>query len=203
MTENATDFLNKLRFNTAPLHKSIELLPVSISLLSNNITLQDYRNYIIILYGFVKEFELSLYPQIQFVIDDLESRKKTFLLYNDLQTLGIEPAEVETIMDNFFKTNNTIAGTLGCMYVMEGATLGGQIISRHIEKMLGNSVTGSLKYIKAYGTNTGYMWKKFLESFCELAVIKQQQDEAIKGAVKTFSLLEKWMIDQSKALTKV
>lgn len=200
MTEGANEFLHKLRHDTAPFHKSIEQLPISSLLLSKEVSLKNYRDYLIVLYGFVKEFEIYIYPQVQHVIDDLESRRKTELLCKDLQSLSIDPEKIKTIDDPFFKQDHTIAGALGCMYVLEGSTLGGQLISRHLGKILGEPVTGSLTYLKAYTTNTGSMWKKFLNTFCELTVRVGHQDKAIKSSIATFEMLEKWMIEQSKML---
>lgn len=202
MTKAATDFLQELRNRTEPFHKSIEQLPISSSILSKEVTLRNYRDYLIVLYPFVKEFEASVYPQVQHVVADLESRKKTALLFNDLQSLGIQPEELDIFDDVFFKQNDTVAGALGCSYVLEGSTLGGQFISRHLEKVLGENVTGSLGYLKAYTTKTGSMWKNFLNTFCELTVREGHQDEAITSSIGTFQLLEKWMIKQSIFLLK-
>ncbi len=202
MTQAATDFLQELRNRTEPFHNSIEQLPISSSLLSKEVTLRNYRDYIIMLYPFVKEVEASIYPQVQHVVADLEGRKKAALLFSDLQSLGIQPQEIDTFDDAFVKQNQTVAAALGCMYVLEGSTLGGQLISRHLEKALGERVTGSLSYLKAYTTKTGSMWKNFLNTFCESTVRNGHQAEAITSSIKTFQLLEKWMIKQSIVLLK-
>lgn len=198
MTEAAIYFLNTLRNYTAPYHKSIEQLPLSSLLLSQEVTLHNYRYYLIVLYGIVKEFEINIFPRIQHVLDDIESRRKSELLCKDLQSLGIEPENIITIDPTFFKNIHTIAAAFGCMYVIEGSTLGGRLICKHLEKVLGASVTGSLNYLKAYSDKTGSMWKKFLDTFCELAVRNHHQAEAIKSSIETFQILEKWMVEESK-----
>lgn len=198
MTEAANNFLLKLRRHTAPYHKSIEQLPLSSLLMSKEVSLQHYKDYLIILYGFTKTFERYFYPKLEHEIPDLENRRKTEFLFDDLQSLHVQPEQIQTIDEKIFDVNYNEATILSAMYVMEGSTLGGQIISQHLEKMLGQSVAGSLKYLQAYNTKTGSMWKAFLNIFCEITITPSQQNEAVEGAIKTFMLLEKWMVEQSK-----
>ncbi len=197
MTAAATDFLNELRQATDAWHKSVEQLPISSLLLSRQVNLDNYADYLIVLYGFVKEFEITVYPRVIQVIDDLDSRKKTELLVYDLLSLGINPAEIKTNVEPTYIQDLNLASALGSMYVMEGSTLGGQLISRHLENILGDSVKGSLTYLKAYNSNTGSLWKKFLQTFCELTVTNNYQASAIKGATETFRDLHQWMSAQS------
>ena len=49
------------------------------------------------------------------------------------------------------------------MHVLKGSTVGGELISEHLSKILGNSVDGKTTYLTAYTSQTGSMWKKILQ----------------------------------------
>ena len=64
---------------------------------------------------------------------DFASRQKVHLLERDLIALGVPLPLVKkskTLPDVV-----DLAFAIGCLYVLEGATLGGQIISRHLAKL--------------------------------------------------------------------
>ena len=110
------------------------------------------------------------------------------LLQQDLQELESFP----TVRDEIFTENFTnLPAAWGAMYVMEGSTLGGQLILKHLKKKLGEDFNSV--YFSAYGTHTGTYWKRFMEHLAEVASSNQWEDAIIQGAVKTFSLLDMWM----------
>jgi heme oxygenase len=56
----------------------------------------------------------------------------------------------------------------GCLYVMEGSTLGGKIIYNILKKQLGLSDSAGASFFYGYGPATGEKWKTFgasLEAF--------------------------------------
>ncbi len=188
------EFLLQLRNQTADSHKALEQNPLSVLLMSEEITLPDYGDYLKSLYGFVYGFERSVFPMLHKSIDDLPARLKTHLILEDLKTL--QPADIKgnIIEENIFnRYYNDLPSALGGMYVLEGSTLGGQIIHRRLHKTLGTSIAGKTLYINAYGGQTGSMWKKFLQQFCEASVHTGQEEKVIESAVRTFTLLDEWM----------
>ena len=76
------------------------------------------------------------------------------------------------------------AGALGLLYVVEGATLGGQVISRRLEV--------KLAFFRGYGEATGRMWR---ETSARLRAVSNPaaQDEAVRSAVSCFTLLRRWL----------
>ncbi len=74
---------------------------------------------------------------------------------------------------------------LGCLYVLEGATLGGQVISRHLAK-LGIGPENGGRFFNGYGARTGEMWKSFQTSATAYCVTHDQISEAVDGAKWTF-----------------
>jgi heme oxygenase len=87
---------------------------------------------------------------------------------------------------------NTQARRLGVMYVMEGSTLGGQLIARHVERVLGLSEGQGNAYFRGHGARTGTMWKEF----CEVLQtrVPDSEAEAVMGAAKEmFAVFGSWM----------
>jgi heme oxygenase len=56
----------------------------------------------------------------------------------------------------------TSADVVGVLYVMEGATLGGQIVHRALGPRLGLTPERGLAFYTAYGAATGPMWRAFV-----------------------------------------
>jgi len=185
-------FLQNLRSRTASHHSLLEQNSASKKLLDNQVTVADYAAYLSLLYGFVKGFEKNVFPLLQHSIIDIEERCKTHLLVSDLKGLGIDEASIDFLPDHFFlEVYQSNAEALGGMYVLEGSILGGSIISKHLQKILGIEATiGKSNYFTAYGSETGSRWKLFLESFCHAS--SGIEEEVIESALQTFSTLNQW-----------
>ena len=56
---------------------------------------------------------------------------------------------------------NNAAKALGCLYVLEGATLGGVLIARHVRASLGFDGDAGSAFYLGYGPRTGAMWRGF------------------------------------------
>ena len=72
---------------------------------------------------------------------------------------------------------------MGALYVLEGATLGGQVIIKRLKKNEPFS-TLPLAYYNVYADHTGVMWTQFLEN------INQYEDhsDTLQGAQKVYHL---------------
>jgi heme oxygenase len=84
------------------------------------------------------------------------------------------------------------AQALGSMYVLEGSSLGGQILSRHFEKTLGVRPDSGCRYLSAYGSDTGVMWK----IFCEVLESRPTAEvpQMTLAAVETFQILHECLL---------
>lgn len=185
-----TTFLMRLRGKTANSHQLIEQNNVSQSLMSQNVTTIQYAQYLSKMYPFVQGFEKIVFPLLKHYEPlQLDDRRKSHLIESDLALLNYNGVQLHE-NDELFSTHyQTSAAALGGMYVLEGSTLGGQIISRHLSKILGNSVDGKTTYLTAYKGQTSSMWKNFLQLLCSESDRHGLEEELIDSALNTFSLL--------------
>jgi heme oxygenase len=77
------------------------------------------------------------------------------------------------------------------MYVVEGSTLGGQVIQRSIEAA-GLGLEG-LSFLDPYGARTGERWRAFLRILDEATVTSSHADAALRGARAGFRHAELWL----------
>ncbi len=77
------------------------------------------------------------------------------------------------------------------MYVVEGSTLGGQVLSRHFADRLGVSPDRGGGFFHGYGEATGRMWM----AFAGLAASRPESETgpAIDAAIATFEALGDWL----------
>jgi heme oxygenase len=148
----------RLRIETAADHRAAE---ESLPLMNENLCREEYVAFLLGIYGVVSAWEryaASFAPLWLQGIVSVRQRKQ--MLEDDLAWFGIAHAhQIQTMLP---KISNE-AGLLGSMYVMEGSTLGGQLISRHVTRVLGLHEGRGDAYFRGHGDRTGIMWKEFCE----------------------------------------
>ncbi len=122
----------RLREETRPEHDAIEGV---LDLMDNNLTLARYRRRLEQFHGCYAPLERRLQEICDWTDHgvDLSRRRKTPLLESDLRALGVEAVESLPVCQDLPKLIDAADG-FGCLYVLEGSTLGGQFISRHVRE---------------------------------------------------------------------
>ena len=82
---------------------------------------------------------------------------------------------------------------LGALYVFEGATLGGQLISRHLEEKLGMRDGVGYRYYRSYGADVGRRWQEFRGLLLKQSMAGSD-DAIVAAAVDTFERLRAWCV---------
>ena len=93
---------------------------------------------------------------------DVVARRKLPLLERDLAWLrerGVATPPPRAIGEGAAPPR--VAAAIGTLYVLEGATLGGQVILRRIGARLGVAPDAGASFYAGYGDATGAMWKAF------------------------------------------
>jgi heme oxygenase len=122
-----------------------------------------------------------------------ESRSRVPHLRRDLAALGRTNDEMAKIplCHAASRLTQGQAAAVGSIYVLEGSTLGGQVIGRAMADAAWLP-HGGLAYFNPYGVRTGEMWRGF-GRWAEASVAPAEQADAVAGANRTFELLQAWM----------
>jgi len=185
-------FLKKLRERTGASHTGLEDNIFSKAILSPTVNLADYQIYIAKLYGIMRSCEVDIFPKTVSVLPDLNERYKSDLIVKDLIGTGIPKEKIVTFPIHKFSASTT-AEALGIMYVLEGSTLGGKILYKHINQELGLSYENGASYFWGYGQKTGILWKNFISTLAGYAVEENCEEEIIATAIQTFTTIDKWL----------
>lgn len=177
--------LTQLRAATRPAHDRLE---GTLGLLDEGLDRDAYRAVLERFHGFWRDWE----PAVAALLDDpalTGPRRRLHLLQADLASLGVPPAAVARLPSCSPLPLHDAAAALGSLYVMEGSTLGGRVIQRHVERRLG---AVGCRYFSGYGDQTGAMWRSFLARLDQAPAA--DADRIIAGAVATFERLAWWLM---------
>lgn len=187
---DASCVLVRLRTETRPHHDAIE---AALDLTRETLTLDAYLRTLKRFYGFYRPLEDGLADIAGWTERgiDLAQRQKAPLLESDLRALGVaSPSALPVCTD--LPAHGTVAAALGCLYVLEGATLGGQVISRSVQKATDITIDSGGRFFRGYGDRTGGMWQAFRAALVAFAVTPGDQNEIVSAAKDTFSKLHRW-----------
>ena len=182
-----------MRHATRELHERIEQ---ALDLLAPGLSPERYRALLERFHGLIAPFEarLALVGGWEGIGIDLDERRKAPLLVRDLRALGLADADIERLPRcGDLPAVSTLADGMDCLYVLEGSTLGGQVISRHVHEALGISAESGGAFFAAYGARTGRMWKAYQEALARLPAEPAVQAALVSAACDSFFTFERWM----------
>ncbi len=81
-----------------------------------------------------------------------------------------------------------LAAAYGCVYVVEGSTLGGMVLAPIIERELGLPAGSATSYLRLWGQETAAHWRKWLGRLADFGntASLQQHEQACVMACATF-----------------
>ena len=188
-----TSLLQRLRGETAPLHAAVEQ---RVRILDADAHAGTYRDYLAALLGFHRPLEARIRDAegIDGFLCRFTPVWKTPVLASDLRALGVGDAAVAAMRDcRSVPAQRTPAFTLGCMYVLEGATLGGRVIHHQLSRRMPDTMARASSYLRVYGDATVASWRAFTAALEDHAAGEPQQAEAVAGATATFASLLTWL----------
>ena len=178
--------LARLKSRTAHQHQQTE---DGVDLLSESFSLADYKELLAKFYAFYQSFETKMIRAIaDFEVDfDYAERLNAPKLLSDLKSLGMSDTEISAIKSfEDLPALDSPEEIFGALYVVEGSTLGGQVISRHLKEKFDLDETDGVAFFSGYGKETGKMWNAFREKITEFAETARDQEAIIKSANQTF-----------------
>lgn len=182
--------LKKLKETTQDQHEALEAV---VDVMNRMFTKEDYGKLLMKFYRFYSAMEADLpAAELKAAGFDIEERRKLPLLERDLTHLGLfdQARTVATIKPDVPSVDNA-AKAFGAVYVMEGATLGGQVITRHLREHLGLSIEEGGAFFNSYGPMVGPMWKAFGTAVTEYSEKNDLDDQIVNTAKETFDCFRK------------
>lgn len=181
-----------LRTETAEKHKKLESLMFVHDIMNHTLSVNDYKKLLTINYIIHQRLENKLANMLETNLAqelDMNSRLKLNALEKDLAYWNIDSLTLPALDFDLFIPDQNNAAILGALYVLEGATLGGNVIKKHILANPNFKDNGDgLHYYGVYGAELGAKWKKFV------SIINEKVEEAdyevcINSANQTFDNL--------------
>jgi heme oxygenase len=186
------DVLRRLRTDTAPEHEAVEQV---LDLLDPDLTPARLATVLSRMHAFWLSAEAGLdrwaaaaptaAADVQWV-----DRRRAHRFAADLAALGSAPAAPVGVPD-LPPVPDTDAA-LGRLYVLEGSTLGGVFIDRHLATLPQLAGTGPLRAFSPYGERTGAMWHAYRSATRAHVAAGGDAGRLVAAARQTFTALAAW-----------
>lgn len=179
-----------MRLETRPFHDGVEANNFNQALTAGTVTTAQTAHFLSRMYGFVQPYEAALHQHAEAFGPEwqLEQRYRAPFILEDLARLGY-PATPP--LCQAMPPLDTHAQLLGAMYVLEGSTLGGQVIARQLAAA---GIEGRT-FFASRAERTGPLWKQFGQ-LLEAAAASEDADAVVASAILTFQTLAAWLIQE-------
>jgi heme oxygenase (biliverdin-IX-beta and delta-forming) len=184
-----TDVLRLLRTGTAAEHESLER---TLDLLDPDLDPSRLAGVLTRMHGFWRAAEAALDDWAARFPDDADAvawpaRRRAGLFAADLDALGTPAAVAVPVLPPVTDTDDA----LGRLYVLEGSTLGGTFIDRHLAALPALSDV-QLRAFSPYGPETGAMWHAFRRVTRDRVAGGGDAGAMLTAATGTFRALAEW-----------
>lgn len=185
-------FHARLKTRTQPFHDRLES---RLPLLNPYLTVEAYCTLLKQFYGFYRPLEAVFARAATGLLQgEVDRRRKVQWLVQDLMALGETTESIAGLpLCTTLPRVTTQARLMGSLYVVEGATLGGQMVRRFLQQSLDEQASGCCRFFLSYGEQVRPQWEAFLQSLAEAAEEPEHQGEIIESACETFLCFEQWL----------
>ncbi len=155
-------------------------------------SVEDYSAILKAFYGFISPLEKLIHQQVQGSgLPDMQLRRQSHWLINDIKSLGGHTDDL--VLSERMPLIQKPCQAVGALYVLEGSTLGGQVIVKMLRSSLPQLTGNSLSFFNGYGARTAAMWQSF-QHYLDTEVLSAEQQEELLGAARdTFYTFDKWL----------
>lgn len=187
--------INALRQATAGFHREVEVSAVMTPLADGRVTIPQYLFALQALAGFYRPAEDLLFVRFAPVASALGIRPKLPALLDDLHVLGLSRDQIGQLPAcTDLPRIDDAAAAIGMFYVLEGATLGGQVVMRRIREGLGPLYGRATSFHGFHGAQAGSHWRGFQVNLEETIQSRPGGEAAARrGAIDTFQALLRWL----------
>ena len=182
----------RLRQETARLHDHLD---AQLPLLDPHLSISRYRDVLEVFLGFYAPLEAKLALASSAVSPlGLPLRLRTELIERDLLALGAsrrQVAELPRCTD--LPRLSCLEDLAGCLYVLEGACLGGQVIAPALQRRLGLDRDTGASFFIGDAEATPARWNRVLGWLESLPSAGARVEDIVASACATFSALIEWV----------
>jgi heme oxygenase len=183
--------LQKIRERTLDYHD--DFTSWANPILTGKINKKEFQNVLKVFYGFYYPLEEKIYnlDSLNQLGLKINQRKKIVYLLRDMNNFEIDENEIKDIeLCNDYPIFDSIEKILGILYVIEGATLGGQIIANKLQEIFNKEI----HFFNSYGENVRKMWKEYCDILNEYGNKNpEKQEEIVKSSENTYYKFNNWL----------
>ena len=183
----------QLRQETAKLHHQLD---AQLPLLHPHLSIGRYRDVLEVFLGFYAPLEDNLARLASSAVSrfGLSLRLRTELIERDLLALGASRRQVgELPRCTDLPRLSCLEDLAGCLYVLEGACLGGQVIAPALQRRLGLDRETGASFFIGDAAATHARWKRVLDWLESLPSAGARVEDIVASACATFSALIEWV----------
>ncbi len=187
----------RLRRETADLHEALER---RLDLLGPGLSRARYRRVLEVLHGFHGPLEaglrelVPLAPPLGFALPAWTAR-----LARDLEALGMAPPQIARLPRCAqLPRLHRMEDLAGCLYVLEGAALGGHVVGREVERRLGLRRSSGAAFFAGEG-EPAPRWRRVVAWLERVAGAGADADAIVAAARETFAALGRWVAEREGA----
>lgn len=188
----ASPLRQQLKRETAGLHRRLE---AHLGLLDSDLSIDRYRRVLESFLGFYAPIEAGLaLVAVEASSLPFPLRDRSKLIESDLLSLGmsrIELADLPRCVD--LPRLSCPEEQAGCLYVLEGACLGGQMIAPVLQRRFGLARGSGASFFSGDAERTPARWGMVLAWLDGLACTGARTEEIVASARATFLTFAQWV----------
>lgn len=179
----------RLKQETTAAHARIEDHPRLAALARGAVSEAEYRQILLLKLAFWRPVERAIAGAADWATlgAPLAGHEGAPRLVADLQDLGCTASELAALPDCAeIPQIQTVWQAVGCRYVLAGASLGGKVIARALDKTCRSF---PLRFYTSGGESIGRAWKSFCNTLDSLRPTEREEGTIIGAACDTFARL--------------
>ena len=188
---NDTSLRQQLKRETVAVHQHLE---AKLGLLDPGLDVSRYLRVLETFYGFYVPVESDVTRLVAAELSlGFPLRVRARLIERDLLALGRSPADLSALpLCTDRPELSSVEDLAGCLYVIEGASLGGQVLSALLQRRLGLTKESGAAFFAGDGEGTLSRWTVVVAWLDGLPRMGASTAKIIRAATATFDAFARW-----------
>lgn len=191
--QNIPAVLTALRNATSELHREVERL---VPLLEKDFDQGKFVRWLRIMHPFYKGLDDQINQPDFLKLIGWNYIPRSTLIERDLSMLEAGLPSLDDFPPPLLKKLDTNYKRIGSLYVVEGSSLGGQILQKALSRSVPMVEQHGSAFLSPHKDATKAHWVQFIECLGSFGNEQHSSDEIIDGASMTFSAMSGWIRGQ-------